>query len=61
MWLQLGLIILVMAVWPFASKVLKEATAWKAPPTQRYSQKKGKIYYATQVHWRCCLGCRIGR
>ena len=29
--------------------VLKEATAWKAPPTQRYSQKKGKIYYATQV------------
>ncbi len=29
--------------------VLKEATAWKAPPTQRHSQRKGKIYYATQA------------
>lgn len=29
--------------------VLREATAWKAPPTQRGSLKKGKIYYATQV------------
>ena len=29
--------------------VLKEATAWKAPPTQRHSLKKGKIYYCTQV------------
>ena len=29
--------------------VLKEATAWKAPPSQRGSMKKGKIYYATQV------------
>jgi GTP-binding protein len=28
--------------------VLREATAWKAPPTQRGSLKKGKIYYATQ-------------
>lgn len=29
--------------------VLKEATQWKAPPMQRGSLKKGKIYYATQV------------
>ncbi len=29
--------------------VVKEATAWKAPPTQRGSLRKGKIYYATQV------------
>lgn len=29
--------------------VLSEATAWKAPPTQRRSLKKGRIYYATQV------------
>lgn len=29
--------------------VIKEATAWKAPPTQRRSMKKGKIYYGTQV------------
>ena len=28
--------------------VLREATAWKAPPTQRRSLKKGKIYYVTQ-------------
>ncbi len=29
--------------------VLKEATAWKAPPTQRNTMRKGKIYYCTQV------------
>lgn len=29
--------------------VMKEATTWKAPPTQRGSMKKGKIYYATQA------------
>ncbi len=29
--------------------VVKEATAWKAPPSQRGSQRKGRIYYATQV------------
>lgn len=29
--------------------VLKEATQWKAPPMQRGSLKKGKIYYATQA------------
>jgi len=29
--------------------VVREATAWKAPPTQRRSLRKGKIYYATQA------------
>ncbi|KAL6745897.1 P-loop containing nucleoside triphosphate hydrolase protein [Haematococcus lacustris] len=29
--------------------VLNEATAWKAPPTQRKSSRKGRIYYATQA------------
>ncbi len=35
--------------------VLKEATAWKAPPTQRVGGRKGRIYYATQVGWCCFL------
>ncbi len=29
--------------------VVKEATQWKAPPSQRGSQRKGRIYYATQA------------
>ncbi|KAG2451767.1 hypothetical protein HYH02_003546 [Chlamydomonas schloesseri] len=29
--------------------VLREATQWKAPPTQRGSLRKGRIYYATQA------------
>lgn len=29
--------------------VLREATQWKSPPTQRGSLRKGRIYYATQV------------
>mmetsp|Transcript_429 Transcript_429/g.1066 ORF Transcript_429/g.1066 Transcript_429/m.1066 type:complete len:654 (+) Transcript_429:34-1995(+) len=32
--------------------VIREATAWKAPPTQRRSLKKGRIYYATQAAMR---------
>eukprot|EP00798_Chlamydomonas_sp_ICE-L_P015516 gene15516-21605_t len=29
--------------------VMKEAVSWKAPPTQRNSGRKGKIYYCTQA------------
>lgn len=29
--------------------VLREAVAWKAPPSQRGSGKQGRIYYATQA------------
>lgn len=29
--------------------VIKEATAWKSPPSQRGSMRKGRIYYATQA------------
>lgn len=32
--------------------VIKEACAWKAPPTQRGAMKKGKIYYGTQADIR---------
>ncbi|KXZ52493.1 hypothetical protein GPECTOR_9g537 [Gonium pectorale] len=32
--------------------VLREATQWKAPPTQRGSLRKGRIYYATQAGMR---------
>ncbi|GLC45491.1 hypothetical protein PLESTM_001741600 [Pleodorina starrii] len=32
--------------------VLREATQWKAPPTQRGSLRKGRIYYATQAGTR---------
>lgn len=35
--------------------VLKEATAWKSPPTHRTGGRKGRIYYATQVS--CLLHC----
>jgi len=29
--------------------VVREAVAWKAPPSQRGSKKQGRVYYATQV------------
>jgi GTP-binding protein len=29
--------------------VLREAVAWKAPPSQRGSGKQGRLYYATQA------------
>ncbi|PNH03815.1 GTPase Der [Tetrabaena socialis] len=29
--------------------VVREATQWKAPPTQRNTSRKGRIYYATQA------------
>lgn len=29
--------------------VLREAVAWKAPPSQRGSGRQGRIYYATQA------------
>jgi predicted GTPase len=29
--------------------VLREAVAWKAPPSQRGNLKQGRIYYATQA------------
>lgn len=32
--------------------VIKEACAWKAPPTHRGAMKKGKIYYGTQADVR---------
>ena len=36
----------------YLTQVIREATAWKAPPTQRKGLRKGRIYYATQAAMR---------